>query len=191
MRTKRFIRQKNRAATKSLDLKDNFALVKEWEYMEKTLNSLELKVPPVVVFIAASLGVYFSPDHSSFYKHVSDYTQIIGISVFSFGVIIGILGVYTFRQDKTTVNPIDIAKATSLVTRGIFTYTRNPMYLGLSLGILGLGVFFQTHWLAIMFFVLLFGAYMTRFQIKPEERILNELFGDDYKAYMLKTRRWF
>lgn len=158
--------------------------------MEKTLNSLELKVPPVAVFLAASLGVYLSPHQPSFYEYIADYTQIIGVSVFSFGVIIGILGVYTFRQVKTTVNPIEIAKATSLVTHGIFKFTRNPMYLGLSLGILGFGVFLQTHWLAIMFFVLLFTTYMTRFQIKPEERKLVELFGDDYKAYVLKTRRW-
>ena len=65
---------------------------------------------------------------------------------------------------------------------------RNPMYLGFALALLGWGIFLSNPLSLAMLFV--FVGYMNRFQIVPEERALESLFGDAFKAYRSKVRRW-
>jgi len=70
----------------------------------------------------------------------------------------------------------------------MYTFTRNPMYLGMLLLLIG-WVFWVGNPLGVpMLFVYVW--YLTRFQIKPEERVLAELFGDQYIDYMRQVRRW-
>ena len=75
-----------------------------------------------------------------------------------------------------------------MVTNGIYGFTRNPMYLGLALILLGLAVFLASPWalLGPVGFV----AFITRFQIRPEERALQARFGAAYTAYCARVRRW-
>jgi len=80
-------------------------------------------------------------------------------------------------------------QATTLVTDGMFKITRNPMYLGMLLLLFGLSVF---KGLIVGFiFLPLFVLYITIFQIIPEEEAMLNLFGEDYKSYSNKVRRWF
>lgn len=104
------------------------------------------------------------------------------------GVLVAALGVGRFVRAKTTVNPLDPQRASSLVTSGIYRVTRNPMYLGL-LFVLAAWAVYLAHplpWLVLPLFILL----MNRLQIAPEEGALTELFGDDYRAYQKRVRRW-
>jgi protein-S-isoprenylcysteine O-methyltransferase Ste14 len=78
--------------------------------------------------------------------------------------------------------------ASSLVVSGIYKYTRNPMYLGFLLVLLGWAAFLSN--LAALALLPAFVAYMNRFQIRPEERVLASLFPNDYPAYRAKVRRW-
>lgn len=93
-----------------------------------------------------------------------------------------------FRRANTTVNPLKPQAASSLVTAGIYRYTRNPMYLGL--------LFLLVAWAVLLSspFALLgpvaFVTYISRFQIVPEERVLAALFGAEYAAYQAGVRRW-
>ncbi len=93
-----------------------------------------------------------------------------------------------FRQARTTVNPMDPSKATQLVTGGVFRISRNPMYLGLVLLLIGWGMWLHSAspWLMVVLFV----VAMTHVQIIPEERALERLFGTPYIAYRGKVRRW-
>ena len=93
-----------------------------------------------------------------------------------------------FRRRRTTVDPIQPQKASSLVIDNVFRYTRNPMYLGLVL-VLGAWAVYLSN-LASLVMLPVFIAYLTRFQIQPEERVLLEKFGDDFEQYMRKVRRW-
>ena len=69
-----------------------------------------------------------------------------------------------------------------------FKYTRNPMYLGMVIFLIGLSIY---NGLIIgLIFVPLFIAYISFFQIKPEEAAMIKIFGDDYRTYMQKVRRW-
>jgi protein-S-isoprenylcysteine O-methyltransferase Ste14 len=89
---------------------------------------------------------------------------------------------------KTTTNPILIGNASSLVTHGIYRFTRNPMYLGMLLIIISFII--KTGHVAGIVFALAFLAYMTRFQIKPEEQMLNKIFKEQYRDYIKRTRAW-
>lgn len=154
------------------------------------MKSLELKIPPVLIFLVAVVGIYNAPTQTDVYAFVQGFTYHIGVGLFITGCLIGATGAVTFKRAKTTVNPVSVEKASSLVTHGIFKFTRNPMYLGMALGIVGAGVYLQANLIMLLFFLFFYISYMTRFQIVPEERVLIELFGDEYKAYLESTRRW-
>ena len=104
------------------------------------------------------------------------------------GFSIILISFQTFKKEKTTINPIKIEKATSLVTSGIFKYSRNPMYLGMVLILISTAVKFNFYGgvLVIVFFV----YFITIFQILPEEKAMQKLFGKDFLKYKNKTRRW-
>jgi protein-S-isoprenylcysteine O-methyltransferase Ste14 len=104
------------------------------------------------------------------------------------GLSISISGMVSFRRAKTTINPSKPSAASSLVTSGVYRYTRNPMYLGLSVTLMAWGVFLSNA-LALLA-VPLFVLYINRFQINPEERVLSSLFVAEYAAYKEKVRRW-
>lgn len=93
-----------------------------------------------------------------------------------------------FVGHKTTVNPMKPGNASRLITTGIFSLSRNPIYLG---DLLLLGAF--AVWLGhVTNFVLLpvFVVYINRFQIEPEEAALTRLFGASYVTYQTQVRRW-
>jgi len=93
-----------------------------------------------------------------------------------------------FRQAGTTVNPMDPAKATLLVTSGVFGVSRNPMYLGLLLLLAGWAVWLGSA--SVWLIPPLFAIAITCLQIIPEERALERLFGPQYTQYRRRVARW-
>ncbi len=149
---------------------------------------MKLKVPPVVVLFL-SLGIIFGI--SILIPSISfrfEYQTILSRVILALGVLVAFSGVISFRLNGTTVDPTKPSKATSLVTKGIYNYTRNPMYLGMAFILAG-GILRIGNPLAIVGLVF-FIWYLTRFQIKPEENALKELFGKEYEDYCGRVRRW-
>lgn len=105
------------------------------------------------------------------------------------GVGLALVAVREFARIQTTVNPIHIEKATRLATGGPFSFSRNPMYLGMLLVLLGVCVWFGS--VPGLAAPLLFVGYITRFQIIPEEQVMRQKFGDAFADYAARTRRWF
>ena len=103
------------------------------------------------------------------------------------GTIIG-LGIAAFRKAKTTVTPLHPDKASSLVTIGIYQYSRNPMYFGLFLILFSIGVYLQN--IASMFVLPIYVWFISKNQIIPEEAALHKLFGEEYTYYQDKVSRW-
>lgn len=104
------------------------------------------------------------------------------------GLALMALAVLSFARARTTVNPLRPARASSLVTSGVFALSRNPIYLADLLWLVAWAL-----WLGHPGNVLLlafFAWYLTRFQILPEEQALAGLFGEDYAAYCRRVRRW-
>ncbi len=104
------------------------------------------------------------------------------------GAAVSVAGVAEFRRASTTVNPLRPEKASALVTSGAFRWTRNPMYLGLALALLGWAVYLS-HPLAALG-VPVFVVWMNQLQIPREERALAALFGEDFARYRSQVRRW-
>ncbi len=103
----------------------------------------------------------------------------------------GIMGLAIGRFFKvgTTTNPHHPEQASQLVVTGIFNYSRNPMYLGMLIILLAGLIRFGNP----INIIPIIGFFMTitQWQIKPEEEILTQKFGDEYKSYCQRVRRWF
>ncbi len=151
-------------------------------------RALELRIPPVAVTLLSAFVMWA----------VSGYSQSLRVplpvragtaallAVLGLGIIVA--GGLSFRTMHTTVNPMTPDAASALVVSGVYRYTRNPMYLGMALILLGWAAFLTS---ALSVIVLpVFVAYLTRFQIVPEERALALEFGADYAAYRAAVRRW-
>lgn len=147
---------------------------------------MELKIPPVVlVVIAASLMWLIDALLPSKAFHgaafVASVMALAGITVCAAGIV-------SFRRAGTTVNPLAPERASRLVAHGIYRYTRNPMYLGFALLLAAWGIL-----LSNLFALLVVPAFilcMNRWQIRPEERALESLFGEAYRVYRSSVRRW-
>lgn len=152
------------------------------------MNWLELKIPPPVVALLICAAMW----------GLSLFTPVLNVSMFnramaafvitSLGGAVAISGVAGFRRANTTLDPRKPHAASSLVTTGIYRRTRNPMYVGVLLVIVGWAAFLSSPWALLG--PLAFALYVTRFQIQPEERILSGLFGAAYIDYQSRVRRW-
>lgn len=116
------------------------------------------------------------------------YKRYLSALFFIIGIAIDLLALRVFHQASTTVNPFTPQKTSSLVATGIYQYTRNPMYLGMVFLLLGLCLWFGV-WLGLLV-IALFVWCITELQIKPEEGVLAEKFGESYADYCRKVRRW-
>jgi protein-S-isoprenylcysteine O-methyltransferase Ste14 len=157
-------------------------------FVRKWMTSLELKIPPVFVlgFFAALTALARYYDVLLFRTNkVFDLWAAVPLGI---GIAIALLGVIEFKKAQTTVDPIHPEKVSNLVVGGIFRFTRNPMYVGMILGLVGLTSYMGT-WFGMVSAALCAG-YLTRFQIIPEERAIEALFGDEYRQYKSKVRPW-
>jgi len=149
---------------------------------------LELKIPPLaLVIVTAGLMALAAWGLTTLTYPLPGRAFIAG-GLTAVGAVVCILGVASFRRAKTTVNPMTPDAASSLVVVGVYRCTRNPMSLGFLLMLCGLACFLSNAVAAALLPV--FILYMTRFQIRPEERALEARFGADYVAYKGRVRRW-
>jgi protein-S-isoprenylcysteine O-methyltransferase Ste14 len=152
------------------------------------MRALELKIPPpiaAVLFGAAMWGAaYLLPA----IQLTGPWRSIIARACALFGLTVAILGFWAFHKAKTTVSPTNPEKASSVVTGGVYNYTRNPMYIGLTAVLLGWAVWLSVPW--VFLGPVAFVLFVTRFQIVPEERVMSSKFGRDYDDYRKRVRRW-
>lgn len=152
------------------------------------MKNLELTVPPALVFVFTGLIMWFVDLWIPGF-HAEDVIRLSGSFLFVLtGGILGIAGVIQFRKAQTTVHPMDPAKTSTLVTSGVYSLSRNPMYLGLLLMLIGWSCFLMNP--VSFIFVFGFAGFMNRFQIKPEEKFLNLKFGLEFQQYKKRVGRW-
>ena len=144
------------------------------------------KIPPPIVTLFFGLCIYLS--RSYFPVFSGSLLNVLSIFFFVYGIFVFAAAVISFKKQKTTVNPISIENASSLVVSGIFKYSRNPMYLGMSFVLLGLT--FKFNVIGGLLFTGIFMLFITVFQIKPEEVAMEKLFDQEWKDYTKNVRRW-
>ncbi len=149
---------------------------------------LETRIPPPIVAACfALLAWLFAPVEARASLAASSRIAL-GVAIALLGGAIAAAGSVRFHRAKTTVNPLHPEKASALVTTGIYRYTRNPMYVGMALVLLGFAAWLW--WWPAVLAAAGFAAYITRFQILPEERALAQKFGAQYGQYCRSVRRW-
>lgn len=152
------------------------------------MHRLELKVPPLALVLLIALAMWAvslatpSVDMPFAARAIAAAVLVVA------GVSISAAGVISFRRARTTVNPTKPDSTSALVSSGIYGVTRNPMYLGFLLALLGWAAFLSNA--AALIGPVAFVLYMNRFQISPEEKALSALFGAEFSAYKSRVRRW-
>lgn len=143
-------------------------------------------VPPVYLLltIAATAALHYALPISDLLR--SSAADLVGIAIIALGIITSAVGAGTFNKAGTAVRPFE--PATTLVTSGLYRYSRNPMYVGLLLVAFGTSIIFGT---ASAFAppVILFFVLRSLF-VLPEEQFLEETFGESYRRYKEQVRRW-
>lgn len=152
------------------------------------MDRLELKIPPVLV-VALVAAAMWALARTTLTLDPAPWLRIGSAALLLVkGAWMAAAGVIEFRRASTTVNPMRPNDSSAIVDSGIYRHSRNPMYLGFLFVLLAWAVWLAAPWSLLG--PVAFVAWMTRFQIVPEERALAERFGDDYRAYCRRVRRW-
>lgn len=150
--------------------------------------SLEHRIPPPAVALVTAVAMWaaasVTPD-----LRVPIPARVTLASVLAvLGACIVLAGMLEFRRARTTINPLNPSAASALVVAGVYGFTRNPMYLGLAIVLVGWATYLS-HPLPLLG-VLFFVSYINRFQIAPEEQALRALFPGTFEKYASRVRRW-
>lgn len=152
------------------------------------MQALELKIPPVVQAAIAAVLMWGLAKLLPGLAFPVPGARLLAVALALAGAVIAVLGVWEFRCAGTTVDPRVPHRAACLVDSGIYRFSRNPMYLGLLL-LLAAGAVYLGN-LAAFAVLPLFVLSMNRLQIRPEERFMQEKFGEAYRDYTARVRRW-
>ncbi len=152
------------------------------------MQGLENRIPPPAITLAWGVLMGLLARWTPGLELGQGLRLALALALVCAGVSVALAGVVAFRRARTTVNPLKPGSASALVTSGIYRVTRNPMYVGFALCLLAWGLYLASPLalLGVPGFVL----YLNRWQIIPEERALERLFGDDFRVYRQRVRRW-
>lgn len=153
---------------------------------------LEHRIPPPVIDLACAAVMWWLaslwPAAQLWPRGGATWVWALAVALAVAGALVALAGVREFARAHTTVNPLAPERASRLVTSGIFSRTRNPMYLGMLLVLAGWAVWLGSGsaWLGLPLFVVVLNAL----QIRPEERAMRQRFGDEFERYAAQVRRW-
>lgn len=110
----------------------------------------------------------------------------VGAAVFALGFALAVWAIATIREAGTRIETT--RPTTAIVAHGPYRFTRNPVYVGFFLGLIGLAIAFDTLWLlatlVLFYLVIRYGV------VAREEAYLERKFGDVYLGYKARVRRW-
>jgi protein-S-isoprenylcysteine O-methyltransferase Ste14 len=156
--------------------------------MKNKKDSPGVYIPPPLFYVLIFLVAIFVQkkvpiDDSLFHLQI---TKIIGILFLVISLFFLVTSLIKFFQSKNTL--ILIKPASSLQTNGIYSISRNPMYVGLAIVYLGITCLIGNWWNIILFPLLL--LVIQEYIIKKEENYLERAFGENYLDYKSRVRRW-
>ena len=148
--------------------------------------NIKTKLPPPLV--ALPFGFLINYTKNIFPKIEVKNEFIFGSFMIISGLIIILSAIILFKKYQTTITPLNPSNATKLITDGIYKFSRNPMYLGLLLVLLGISIILNLT--GGIFLIPLFILYLNLFQVIPEENAMVDLFKDEFLEYKKNVRRW-
>ena len=156
--------------------------------MNEAPDNARVRFPPPLIYLAALLLGIFVGRALKLPGYGIDPAarDILGWLVVAAGIVVNFAGAGMFRHAGTAIIPFK--PASSLVTSGIYRLTRNPMYLGMALLQAGVALLFDS--LLALILVPVAMALIQTQVIAREEAYLERAFGDEYRAYKARVRRW-
>jgi len=158
------------------------------QHVKTPAHFLTLKIPPVALVAIFAVAMILSAKLVGGAIEITLYRQVGIVVTLMFAAYFALAGVLAFKKAKTTVNPMKPDESSELVNHGVYRISRNPMYVGFVFILISLATYLGHTFLSL--FIFGFIAYMNVFQIKPEERALEEIFGQAYLDYLKQVRRW-
>lgn len=152
------------------------------------MRALELKIPPPVLALFVALGMWLVARSLPAFGFAFPGQTIVALVLAVAGIGFGLGGAFAFHRANTTHHPMRPHKTTALVITGPYRISRNPMYVGV-LAVLAAWALHLGNVLGFLLLPLLV-AYLDRFQIGPEEIVLEGKFGEAFAAYRRRVRRW-
>jgi protein-S-isoprenylcysteine O-methyltransferase Ste14 len=157
--------------------------------MDSTQQGVDMftrKVLPPTCLLIAMLAMPILGFFFPMRRIIPPYWNLLGLLPLGIGVLLNLFADQALHQAQTTVKPFD--ESSSLVTRGVYQISRNPMYLGFALILVGIAVLLTS--LSPYLVVVLFIYLIDRVFIQVEEKMLHGKFGDQWEAYSKRIHRW-
>ena len=145
-----------------------------------------LRIPPPILaalYLLTALGLHYLFPHT---RIITSPHRFLGIAILGTGIFLTGWAFRLFKKKGTTPNPY--GTPTAVVATGPFRFSRNPMYLGVSLVLLGVAIFVGT--VPLFLAPLAFFLTMNAVFIPREEKTLERIFGREYLDYKNRVRRW-
>ncbi|MBI2658758.1 isoprenylcysteine carboxylmethyltransferase family protein [Candidatus Woesearchaeota archaeon] len=141
--------------------------------------------PPHIALSALALALLLDYWFQQ-YRFIFGLYRYVGILIFILGLSMTFSSFYLFKKNKTPIMPGQ--KPTFVVMSGPYTFTRNPMYLGVATALTGVAVYIGN--LLAFISPIIFFIATNFFYVPREEKLLESIFGKKYIAYKKKVRRW-
>jgi protein-S-isoprenylcysteine O-methyltransferase Ste14 len=139
-----------------------------------------------VYLLLAILGMVTLDRHLPGPRWSSPPAEFAGVALIATGVTVILTTAAQFRKHKTTIMPFQ--PSSTLITQGLFRFSRNPIYLGMIVILFGVWLTLSSTTPATI--IPLFAWFITKHFIVKEERTLTERFADEYREYRQRVRRW-
>jgi protein-S-isoprenylcysteine O-methyltransferase Ste14 len=145
-------------------------------------------IPPPLLMLIFAVGMWALDRYGPVLPLIPGPWRWLGWCVMAVAPVAPIMAFIQFGRARTTIDPHKPERASKLVTSGVYAWTRNPMYLGLSILLFGwaIGLGTLSPWVGPLLFIPL----IQQIQIRPEEHALRNLFGTEYEQYCQRVRRW-
>ncbi|AVP57674.1 methyltransferase family protein [Pulveribacter suum] len=152
------------------------------------MKTLEHKIPPPLVGALCGALAWALAAAAPEWRLDGGWRLPLAVLCLAAGAALDMWALLLFKRQRTTPSPLAPGRSRTVVQSGPYRFTRNPMYVGMALllGALCLWLGNPVSLLALVVFV----AFITRFQIQPEERALRAKFGTPYEDYCRQVRRW-
>ena len=155
--------------------------------MTEDKDHANVKIAPPILTVLHIVAAYLLTGSIPLFLTVPPIVENIGFAFVVVGFLFGLAAFLEFRRARTTLVPH--GSVASIVTSGVYRFSRNPIYVGFLFMVIGIPLNSGTYWgavLAPIFFLL-----CNKLVIEREEAYLEKKFGDVYISYKSRVRRWF
>jgi protein-S-isoprenylcysteine O-methyltransferase Ste14 len=143
-------------------------------------------INPFLIYIACGLCGFFLQNFFPLPFIPQAEARVIGVIIMIINLILGLTAVRNMFAAKTSLSPY--RPTTALVLSGPYRFSRNPIYIGLTLLYIGLVTYLQLPWGLVLLPIVI--GLVTVWVIVPEEKYLEQKFGPEYLSYKATVRRW-